>query len=483
MSIPPAVTTKEAAQLLGVSEQRVRTLLRTGKLAGQQYGGTWVIPEAALKQKAQQLPPEDRYASTPHLAQGRPRALSFFSGAMGLDQGLERAGFEVILACEIDKHCRQTITFNRPDLPLLSDVWKYSAREIRQAAGLRADEEIELVAGGPPCQAFSTAGARKSFADERGNALLRYLDLILELKPRYAVLENVRGLLSAPLQHRPHAERGMGKTELLAEELPGGALMKVIERLRGGGYGVSFNLYNAANFGVPQVRERLVMLCHREGDVLPHLVPTHSQDAAHGLPAWRTLQDAIGDLRGKPQQHLHFPANRLRFYQLLTAGQYWKHLPDDMQREALGNSYFSGGGKTGFFRRLDWNKPSCTLVTHPAMPATDICHPDENRPLSIQEYKRVQQFPDHWQLAGKLVDQYKQIGNAVPVGLGEAVGRLIKAHMRGENLSHPAHFAYSRYRGTDEVSWAAQMKVAALKLRSSGPAARDAPTPQTELDF
>jgi len=483
MALPPAVTTKQAAQQLGVSEQRVRTLLRTGELEGQQYGGTWVIPNTALTQKARQRSVEDRHAAMPHKASGKPRVLSFFSGAMGLDQGLEKAGMEVILACEIDKHCRQTITLNRPDLPLLGDVWKYSAAEIRQAAGLDSEEEIDVVAGGPPCQAFSTAGARKGFEDARGNALLRYIDLILELKPRYAVIENVRGLLSAPLQHRPHSERGAGKTALLPEERPGGALMQVLKRLRAGGYGVSFNLYNAANFGVPQVRERVVMLCHREGAVLPHLVPTHSQDAAHGLPAWRTLRDAIGDLAGMKQAHLEFPANRLRFYSMLSAGQYWKHLPEDLQREAMGNSFFSGGGKTGFYRRLDWHKPSCTLVTHPAMPATDICHPDENRPLSIQEYKRIQQFPDGWQLAGKLVDQYKQIGNAVPVGLGEAVGRLIAAHLRGESLGSPKNFPYSRYRGTDEVSWAAQMKASAPKSGEATASSARLPSAQAELPF
>jgi DNA (cytosine-5)-methyltransferase 1 len=116
----------------------------------------------------------------------------------------------------------------------------------------------------------------------------------------------------------------------------------------------------------------------------------------------------------------------------MTWAKYWKYLPEELQREALGKSYFSGGGKTGFLRRLAWDKPSCTLVTAPNMPATDICHPTERRPLSIEEYKRIQQFPDHWEVCGSLKDQYRQIGNAVPVGLGEAVGRAILRHMAGE---------------------------------------------------
>jgi DNA (cytosine-5)-methyltransferase 1 len=97
------------------------------------------------------------------------------------------------------------------------------------------------------------------------------------------------------------------------------------------------------------------------------------------------------------------------------------------------------------------------------MPATDICHPDADRPLSIQEYMRIQQFPDDWVVCGSLTDQYKQIGNAVPVGLGEAVGRAILAHMAGREERPPADFPFSRYKGTDEVSWEART-LAAMEL-------------------
>ena len=229
--------------------------------------------------------------------------------------------------------------------------------------------------------------------------------------------------------------------------------MHVLDMLRAGGYGVSFNLYNAANFGVPQSRERVIILCSRDGEKLPHLVPTHSQDGSFGLPKWRTLKDAIGDLDPTKGDHEEFPEDRLRFYRLLGSGQYWKHLPKELHREALGRSLDAGGGKTGFLRRLDWNKPSCTLVTSPTMPATDICHPVENRPLSVQEYARIQQFPDDWTFCGSLTDRYKQIGNAVPVGLGEAVGRSILNHIAGKDERPPAGFPFSRYKETDEISW------------------------------
>lgn len=458
--IPEVITTKDAADLLGISEQRVRTLLRSGAIDGKQIGKQWITTDASIKtfQHAGALPtPEDRPRASGRLP--KLKALSFFSGAMGLDQGLEKAGIHLLLACEFDKACRRTITANRPEIGLLGDIFKYSAEDIRSAAGLKEKDEIDIIVGGPPCQAFSTAGARRGFEDARGNALIRYIDIILELRPKFAVIENVRGLLSAPMIHTPHAERGSDWTPDSAAH-PGGALNHVLQLLRTGGYGVSFNLYNAANFGVPQSRERVILICSRDGAKLPHLTPTHSQDGSYGLPKWRTLRHALQGLDPKAGDHEEFPENRLRFYRLLGSGQYWKHLPAELHREAMGGSLDSGGGKTGFYRRLDWDKPSCTLVTSPMMPATDICHPEEDRPISIQEYKRIQQFPDDWIVSGSLTDQYKQIGNAVPVGLGEAVGKAILAHMSGKEAEPPVGFPFSRYKGTDEVSWEANTRIA-----------------------
>ena len=123
----------------------------------------------------------------------------------------------------------------------------------------------------------------------------------------------------------------------------------------------------------------------------------------------------------------------------------------------MGNSYFAGGGKTGFYRRLDWDKPSPTVVTHPAMPATDLSHPILNRPLSVQEYKRLQQFPDDWEIKGSVTEQYKQLGNAVPVGLGKAVGQAIVNHINGSTWDEKEYmgFRYSRYINCDEITWSA----------------------------
>ncbi|MCX7109073.1 MAG: DNA cytosine methyltransferase [Proteobacteria bacterium] len=447
---------KSVSEQLGLSEQRVRVLVRECAIDAVRVGHSWVVSDKALgKYLASQGGPAP--SNHPRTAAPLPeiKALSFFSGAMGLDLGLEQAGIPMLLACEMDKACRRTIATNRPDLALLGNIWEYSADDVRKAAGLDANDEIDVIVGGPPCQTFSTAGARRGFKDVRGNALLKYIELILELRPRYAVIENVRGLISAPMSHKPHAERGEDWVPGEGEH-PCGVLLHVLSLLRTGGYGVSFNLYNAANFGVPQSRERVILICHRGGEKVPHLMPTHSQDPAFGLPKWKTLRDALANMEHVEHHHVEFPENRLRFYRMLKGGQYWKHLPEELQKEALGKSYYAGGGKTGFLRRLDWDKPSCTLVTSPNMLATDICHPSENRPLSIEEYKRIQQFPDDWKVCGSLNDQYRQIGNAVPVGLGFAAGRAILSHMSGEERKVPEGFPFSRYKETDEVSWERQ---------------------------
>ncbi|NLN94462.1 MAG: DNA cytosine methyltransferase [Candidatus Hydrogenedens sp.] len=383
----------------------------------------------------------------------RMRVMSFFSGAMGLDIGLEKAGLEIVLASEIDPKCKQTIKANRPSLPVVGDIRNYSAADLLAHAGINKSQEVDLIAGGPPCQAFSTAGNRRGFEDERGNVFLKYIDIILEIRPKYAMIENVRGLLSAPLAHRPHNKRGFGFPPLTPDEEKGGALFHILSQLKKGGYSVSFNLYNAANFGTPQVRERVILLCSRDREAMPYLSPTCSETGDYNLPKWKTFREAVDGLSYKEALFIPFPEKRLRFYRLLTAGQNWRNLPEPLQKEALGRAYYVGGGKTGFLRRLAWDKPSPTLVTHPAMPATDLAHPEEDRPLSVQEYKRIQEFPDDWVIAGSLVDQYRQIGNAVPVSLGEAVGRTLVAHDQGAKIVTYPNFQYSRYCNTSDDMW------------------------------
>lgn len=127
----------------------------------------------------------------------------------------------------------------------------------------------------------------------------------------------------------------------------------------------------------------------------------------------------------------------------------------------MSNKLKLGGGKTGFFRRLSRSKPSPMLVTTPNMPATDLCHPFLDRPLSVEEYAAIQEFPQNWQICGPLKEQYRQLGNAVPLGLGRAIARLIVADMTGVAQPHaPAGFKFSRFRNSDEISWRADFEKA-----------------------
>lgn len=384
--------------------------------------------------------------------------ISFFSGALGLDLGLEQAGLQPMAANEYDPVICQTIRLNRPSLRLYeADIRNLNADEIFQNLNIQPGE-LFLINGGPPCQAFSTAGRRLGLNDERGNVFLYFIDMIGYLMPKYVVMENVRGLLSVPLKHRPHDERGSEYPPLSAEENSGGALKHIIDKLNAYGYRISFNLYNTANFGVPQIRERIIMFGSRDGDAVPDLVPTHDEHGRCGLPLWKTFADAVLDLK-PPFNHVNFSEKRLHYYRMLGPGQNWRDLPDSLKPEAMGKSYFAGGGKTGFFRRLAWDRPSPTVVTRPNMPATDLAHPVEDRPLSVEEYARIQTFPDSWQFAGNILDQYKQIGNAVPVKFGQAIGEHLIAFDSGlVDETSQVSIPLSRYKGTSHKSWLATMR-------------------------
>lgn len=448
-----------ASKVLNITPQQVRTLCRNKKIPSEKISGRWVIYEKDILNYYDNNScgtTENQgtyYTNTQITANAKPIALSFFSGAMGLDLGLEKAGFEILLSCEVDNACRKTILKNKPKIALLDDINNFSANEIRERCNLDLNQDIDLVVGGPPCQAFSTAGKRKGLDDERGNVFLKYVALAIELRPKFIVIENVRGLLSAPIKHRTHDQRGENFSPLEIDEEKGGVLFGVLGKLRDSGYAVSFNLYNSANFGTPQKRERVIIVCSRDGKKLPYLTPTHSEEEVCGLPSWRPLKEVFYGSKIKKHHHVEFPEKRLKYYRILKAGEYWRNLPIELQKEALGKSYYSGGGKTGFLRRLSWDKPSPTLVTHPAMPATDLAHPTENRPLSVEEYKRIQEFPDSWQIEGSLIEQYRQLGNAVPVGLGKAIGRLLIDYLDGRKIKEYKNFKYSRYKNTDEISW------------------------------
>ena len=451
---------EEVANHFNYTPQYIRSLAKKGVIPSTMVGKTWIVDSSILTDKSYQIQLYKDISDQKRKVGDKPSivALSFFSGAMGLDLGLEKAGISILLASEIEPNTRKSIILNRPEIGLIGDINNYSAQEIRDYARIDNQTDIDLIVGGPPCQAFSTAGKRAGFNDIRGNVFLTFVDRILELRPKFAVIENVRGLLSAPFEGELSQDKNFGYAKKTEDQEKGGALLHIIRKLESGGYSVTFNLYNSANYGAPQKRERVVIFCSRDGHKIPYLAPTHSEHGEYGLPKWKSLKEVISDLHENEQESLSFPEKRLKYYRLLKSGQYWKHLPEDLQKEALGNTFYTTGGRTGFLRRLDWNKPSPTLVTDPTMPATDLAHPVENRPLSILEYKRIQEFPDDWILYGSLKDKYRQIGNAVPISLGYAIGKQIVALLTNVPVEKaPIGFPFSRYLNTDELSFKALM--------------------------
>ena len=455
------LTVQAAARRLKVTPQYVRRLIAEEKLPAVRFGKQWAVTAAAFDCYLRKYAPEREPDDHARRGDGIPPivALSFFSGAMGLDIGMRMGGIDALLACEVNRYCRMTIEKNRPDMALIGDVNCYEPEEIMEMARLPLGTKIEVIFGGPPCQAFSTAGARRAFSDDRGNVFLRYVEIIERLHPTYIVIENVRGLLSAPYP----VEEG-------AAPVKGGALYVIVRRLERAGYTLSFELYNAANFGAPQIRERVVIIGKLGGEKVPYLSPTHAEHGEYGLRRWRTLREALADAEDRPQHYVEFPEKRLKFYRLLREGQYWKNLPPELQEEAMGEKLKLGGGKTGFYRRLAFDKPSPTLVTNPAMPATDLCHPTEDRPLSVEEYSRIQEFPEDWTICGPLLERYRQIGNAVPIRMGAAIARTILADMAGETLAHFDGFPYSRYKNTNDVRWRASVE---KELRRAAESAED----------
>lgn len=457
-AIANLLTVQDIASKLKVTPQYVRTLIREEKLTATRIGSQWVVDPNDLSEYLSnydvRIEPDDHPRRTDNVPE--IIALSFFSGAMGLDIGMSRGGIHALLACEFNKFCRMTIDHNEPGMALIGDINNYTPEQILEYARIPKGRKVDVIFGGPPCQAFSTAGARRALADERGNVFLRYIDIVESIKPTYVVIENVRGLLSAPYPYHD-----------VTSPVKGGALCIIMDRLKAAGYTITFELYNAANFGAPQIRERVVMIGKLGNEKVPYLSPTYSENGEYGLPKWRTLRDALEGMSNIEHHFIEFPENRLKYYRMLKEGQYWKDLPPDIQREAMGSKLELGGGKTGFYRRLNFNRPSPTLVTNPTMPATDLCHPTENRPLSVEEYARIQEFPNDWEICGPILEQYKQIGNAVPVKLGEAIAKTIIADMNGEKLPQYAGFQFSRYKNTKDTAWYATMKNILKKAKAA----------------
>jgi len=365
--------------------------------------------------------------------------ISFFSGAMGLDIGLMDAGLNVKVGQDFDTTCVATMKANGHNV-LKGDIRRIDPQDMLDIAGLQRGEPF-LVCGGPPCQPFSTAGKRLGINDPRGSLFMDYIRMIDYIRPRFFIMENVKGLMSATLKRVPL--KGRNNQALAPDERPGSVLDVILSQFSSLGYKTVCGLLDAVNYGVPQFRERFVLIGSRDNEDIFLPVPTHFQMHQDRNYLWRTLRDAIGDLEYSNSECDTFSKERLDMLKLIPEGGNWKNLPPSLIPKAMGGAYLSGGGKVGFYRRLSYDQPSPTLVTSPVQKASMLCHPTLNRPLSVKEYARIQQFPDDWIFTGTTAAKYRQIGNAVPVGLAKALGMAIQAAANGT-----ASIKTKRMRGT-----------------------------------
>jgi DNA (cytosine-5)-methyltransferase 1 len=376
-------------------------------------------------------------------------AISLFSGAMGLDLGLEETGrFELRACVEKEVSFCATIRANKEAgrLPahlaiFQADISQLSPQEVMEAAGLKPGE-LDVLVGGPPCQSFSTAGRRGTVQDPRGTLLWDFIRFVEYMKPRMFLMENVRGLLSAALRHRPVAERPeKGGRDLDPDEQPGSVVRlfaEDLQRLGGTRYHMDVFEVNAVNYGAPQLRERVLFIGNRYDAQIDFPNPTHGPQAAEAGPPtlfpidaplspWRTLRDAIGGLNDPGDEIMDFSPRKKSFLSLVPEGSNWRSLPVEIQKESMGRAWLAKGGRSGWWRRLSFDLPSPTLVTMPNHASTSLCHPTDLRALTLKEYAAIQEFPQDWIFSGTTAQKYAQVGNAVPVRLGRVAGEVLAA--------------------------------------------------------
>lgn len=355
---------------------------------------------------------------------------------MGLDIGLEQAGLSVLIGQDFDKSCVNTMHANNKKV-LGGDIRNLKPETLLENVGLHIGEPF-LICGGPPCQPFSTAGKRLGINDPRGSLFMDFIRMIDYIRPRFFVMENVKGIMSAPLRDNSSIAE-----EKFSQHTQGTVLDVILSEFNKLNYKTVYGVLDAVNYGVPQFRERFILIGSRDYEDIFLPIPTHFQRHQDSSYKWRTVGEAIKDLENDNSECEAFSAERIKYLQMVPEGGNWKNLPQDVIPKAMGGAYLSGGGKVGFYRRLAYNQPSPTLVTSPVQKATMMCHPVKNRPLSVKEYARIQQFPENWTFTGSTASKYRQIGNAVPVGLAKAIGTAILA-----TANNTATIPTKRFRGT-----------------------------------
>lgn len=386
------ISLEQILQLFNVSQETVRLWEKKGliKTISFERGHKWFSYNEIVNIVNGSA---NRYRIIVSPKQSKFSVIELFSGAGGLALGLKHAGLNAKMLVEIDRDAAKTLKINNPDWNVIHDDIKNVSFK-----GISSD----VVAGGFPCQAFSSAGKKQGFEDERGNLFFEFLRAIREIKPKIIVAENVKGL----------EKHNNGKT-----------LKIILDCLIEAGYKVNYRILRSQFLDVPQKRERIVIIGTRIDLNIPIFFPKEKdyyvslKEALHNVP----LSDGI-----------KYNDKKKAIMDLIPEGGYWKDLPEEIKKEYMGKSFYLGGGKTGVARRLSMKEPSLTLTCSPAQKQTERCHPIETRPLTIREYARIQCFPDNWIFTGSVLSQYRQIGNAVPVNLGYHIGQAIIAMLENK---------------------------------------------------
>ena len=402
------ITLNEASELLGKSKETLRRWDREGKLSAvrEPISNYRVYNKKDIQLLIGGLENIEQEVSNFAKPENEYSVLELFAGAGGLAVGLEKAGLKCTALNEIDKWACQTLRQNRPN-------WNVIEGDIRNISFSEYHNKVDVVTGGFPCQAFSYAGKKLGLNDARGTLFYEFARVVKETNPPICIGENVRGLLS-------HEK---GKT------LEG--MISILDEI---GYTVvPIKVLKAINYKVPQKRERLILVGIRKDIDITFEYPKPYNKIYNLVDALKKGELYNCDV--PTSNGAKYPESKKEVLNLVPQKGYWRDLPLDIQKEYMGGSFFLGGGKTGMARRIGWDEPCLTLTCSPAQKQTERCHPEETRPFTVREYARIQTFPDDWEFAGSMAQQYKQIGNAVPVNLGREIGYSIINFLNSYYLS------------------------------------------------
>ena len=329
------------------------------------------------------------------------KTIELFAGAGGLALGIEKAGFDTLGLIEFDKSATDTLKCNRPHWRVIhDDIANISQLDLEEYFSIKKGE-LDLLSGGSPCQSFSYAGKRLGLEDARGTLFYHYAVFLEKLQPKMFLFENVKGLLTH--------DKGQTYQTILDIFEQAGYTIKPSQR----------QVLNAWNYGVAQKRERLITIGIRN-DLVDKI--------KFEFPIPHKYKPILSDILLDCPKSMGSPYSQAKkaIFDLVPAGGYWKDIPEEIAKEYMKSCWYMEGGRTGILRKLSLNEPSLTVLTSPSQKQTDRCHPLESRPFTIRENARCQSFPDDWAFCGSVGQQYKQIGNAVPVNLAYEVGTKIK---------------------------------------------------------